>query len=1368
MATIDRWLEFQINLTDKSTVTALQAAHPAGVKISPNEAAHTYAVGGVDLGIQMTTDPVVNPGIRSAFFITGGNFPRDVQQFNRKSGGWFGIPLLFGDTIRYHWYGRFVYAGGSGTVDGEPVEDVAIAKRKFIIGFESGEAPEMQNAGSGSANVMREASRHTDGMGFYYAGSSEYITSPTQSGDAAAGTQWDRFYFRPMHEANVTSRMWRVKLAGGASRGASLNFTVDRRLVVHNIGDGGTETPIGTTSDQFEIGTWYRADILTECKAPGGNLRLYINGELVMTALGVGTGSNGGINNNDTIQNVYMGGGALGGTTDTFQCYFDDWIGAAWPTEDSDGEYVGKDWLNGSRVVMAHPSGTATGNNFLGDYRGVRGEYASTNVGASGGNVMTSIVSGDALRLTVRDEAITAVPGSIGVVAFMVAYFGKQATAGVGTLGWKFDGLIDLAAQANVTETTTNNWSRRWHRPSGQINPIANLAPFELHKVKAANINQADCYAFVLIAEHIGNFGDCDVKEDDTEGAPSGLPESIHGVHMAPYPTTPWARQQVAPTSPVIIHTGTYTGNGTIQELQFRAPVTWLMIRRATTTLATGGFWWTSLAGFHAEGEQALQPAVHALIDPAFVPAGTDDTQEQRTLVRINGAHPQVNAAAVAYQYVAFEDPGCRYMINGIFHALSTAFATREIDFKGHSTFTPRWSFMHCELHSNTSATYERGTKGPGHAANAASIMNIAENATGWTHDIGGMTADDLLMDTSVAQTKAWSAWRSDDQSSDPNKLGVVAIGSYIGDGAASRTINFATTGTKRPVYAIVQPLNATPAHHRDPSHTTNTSNAMGTGSSTATGITAGGVDSFTVGTTLNANGIVYNYFVLIGSATAGNGGWSVDGEFAVVEPDAPSDGDYDDPDDLTDPDPVPEDPDPDPGEDDEDDCDAGEVCVAATTRIVNQALLEIGSTKILTNYCTQDTIEAQTARILYEPSVRAVLHAFPWPFATKYAALALATTQPTDSDWEYSYRQPTDCIFERRISVEREGALNPTPPPFELSSDTVGGLIFTNEPNAVLEYTKRPSCVAFTGDALFREALVWHLASKMAPPVTRMADKAKFCREEFEKCIDRANAIIRPGDPGLRVTPTWQAVDNGAGAMAANVAVANVGLLRIGANTIANLLDDQSREAVAVNLIFEHELRATLRDYPWKFAKRYNDALVTVGGTSTVPVNADWQYSYRLPTDYIAVRRLPTTGTGRSFERNPKTFEVGTDDVGDLLFTGELDPNLEYTARIANTVLRADDLFRDALAWRLAASLAPSLAQVDPERQEQIGRGPEHPPDNTQRVSHKPNKAAMRQQAAVAAFRMYLRAIEKARVADANESDPEPDGDAEWIEGRS
>lgn len=1350
MATIVKYLKFTVHLTNKAQAAALQTQFPGGVFISPDAAAVTYAA-----PVQLASAPFAAPCVRSEFIIATGaqNFPTNTQQFTRKVGGWFGIPLLFGTTYNYRWYGMFAYATGStAEINGTPKEVVAIAQRKWIIGFEAPLTGEADLA-SYAEGCTREASRHPDGLGYCPRDTGGTVAVQTDAGGAAQNKKtWERLYIRcRVRPTTGDQTIWSV---GGPV--AAIRMTVDGRLAIYKVVGGITFTQLAVSTQQLTLDTWYRVDILLEYAAVGGNLSLYVNRALAMPKVIFATGQGLSQNFNHTVSTI----GGASGAGEVFEIDYDDWIGAEWPTPDSNGDFVGLDWLNGSKVQRARATGFATGNDWAGgvaDYRTLN----TINPAFPVPQFLSTIVSGGALRVNISTVDLTSQLGALGCVAFVVhATLNQQASVAgsAPTLGWKFDGLIDLAGITQVVNAV-KQWNRMY-RPSGLTVPIANLTPLELHHVKVGNVSEARCYGVSVLAELIGTFGAEDVPEDPAETVTPATFAPRKGVHMAPYPETQWARRSTPVVSPVVVHSGTYVGNAQVVELQFRAPVTWLLLKREATSGAGGEFWLSSNDGSHV-GNVSLMDGVHGLTDPSFVPAGTEDSQEQRFIVRITGDNH--NLAAATYQYIAFSDPGARFSLNGqFFHSSNVATFDNLLQ---NPNFLPECAFFQKERLSVQS--YNLYFIGPGHAAGNGSPLNT-------TQIVGGFGSLALGKVTSLAtglnfdnDWVGYGAFRSDDQSADPNKHKVIRIGTYTGDGAASRTIGWAPSGL-RPLYAIVNPVNAG-SIHRTPSNTTTQSHFISGGTVAATGITAGAIDSMTVGITLNANGIVYNYFVLLGSPTAGNGGWSIDGEFIYIEPDAPADGDDDDPDDIVEPeDPEPVDPDPEPGPDDTDDCDAGEVCVTATTREVNRALLEIGNTKFLTNYCTQDTLEARTAQLLYESSVRAVLHAFPWPFATKYAALALAVTQPNNQDWLFSYRQPIDCVFERRISVARAMGVDPTPPPFELSADSSGGLIFTNEPNAVLEYTCRPVCVAFAGDALFKEALVWHLAAKLAPPLTRMADKAKFCMDEYDKSIAKAHAILRPDDPGLRVTPTWQAQDVGVGAMAANVEVANLALLKIGAKTIASLAPDQSREGASVNLLFEHELRATLRDYPWKFAKRYNDALVLVGGTATVPVNVDWQYSYRLPTDYISVRRLATEGTGRSFERYPKTFEVGGDATGDLLFTGEDAPNLEYTARIANAVLRADHLFREALAWRLASALAPALAAADPEVQEQPGRGPEHPPDNTQRVSLKPNKATMRERAQRWAFGQYLRAIEKARIADANESEREPHGEAEWIEGRN
>jgi hypothetical protein len=295
-------------------------------------------------------------------------------------------------------------------------------------------------------------------------------------------------------------------------------------------------------------------------------------------------------------------------------------------------------------------------------------------------------------------------------------------------------------------------------------------------------------------------------------------------------------------------------------------------------------------------------------------------------------------------------------------------------------------------------------------------------------------------------------------------------------------------------------------------------------------------------------------------------------------------------------------------------------------------------------------------------------------------------------------------------------------------------------------------------------------------------------------------------------------------------VAVLNRALIRIGAQTIANLDTEQSREAEACRVLFEEELRSCLKDYPWAFATKYDAAVQIVRGParsnsnvqswssgvgyaigdvvrvasvdyyavlananqlppnatfwSTTPVKAndDWTYAYRAPADAVGVRRLiNVSGSvaglvippgafdqsggpgGRQFERQPVQFRMGEDVNGTLIFTHDPYASIEYTTRLPCCVSRADELFRDAFAWRMAASLAPSLAQVDPDAVEQHGRGPQDRPRE-----RKVTEAQLRERAALAAWRMYYSTIEKARRQDAAEQQQDPNqGDADWILGR-
>jgi hypothetical protein len=103
---------------------------------------------------------------------------------------------------------------------------------------------------------------------------------------------------------------------------------------------------------------------------------------------------------------------------------------------------------------------------------------------------------------------------------------------------------------------------------------------------------------------------------------------------------------------------------------------------------------------------------------------------------------------------------------------------------------------------------------------------------------------------------------------------------------------------------------------------------------------------------------------------------------------------------------------------------------------MINVALNRVGVNKQIANVATDPTREATVIRLVYNDAIQQTLRDFPWPFATRYAQLTQVSVTRPNSDWLYSYRQPNDCIFERRLVVSRTDVANPDTIPFQLSTD--------------------------------------------------------------------------------------------------------------------------------------------------------------------------------------------------------------------------------------------------------------------------------------------------------------------------------------------
>lgn len=169
-------------------------------------------------------------------------------------------------------------------------------------------------------------------------------------------------------------------------------------------------------------------------------------------------------------------------------------------------------------------------------------------------------------------------------------------------------------------------------------------------------------------------------------------------------------------------------------------------------------------------------------------------------------------------------------------------------------------------------------------------------------------------------------------------------------------------------------------------------------------------------------------------------------------------------------------------------------------------------------------------------------------------------------------------------------------------------------------------------------------------------------------------------------------------------VTVCNMALRHLGISKVIQALTEASQEAKACAAFFENTRDEVLGDYPWPFAM----ALATpalVAGSATAPATTEWQYSYRLPTDTIRVRRI-LSGALRDDTRETRIpFRTAQDASGALLYTdvetqaatatSNATPEIEYTREMDDPSMWPAD-FAQAVALKLAHYTAPSLTAGD------------------------------------------------------------------------
>jgi hypothetical protein len=162
---------------------------------------------------------------------------------------------------------------------------------------------------------------------------------------------------------------------------------------------------------------------------------------------------------------------------------------------------------------------------------------------------------------------------------------------------------------------------------------------------------------------------------------------------------------------------------------------------------------------------------------------------------------------------------------------------------------------------------------------------------------------------------------------------------------------------------------------------------------------------------------------------------------------------------------------------------------MASTTETCNLALSHLGVGKRIASL-TESGREAEACNLFYEHARDELLRDFPWPFAKRNAYLGLVTTlgdsdHPT-TEWQYSYRYPSDCLLARKILSEVRNDSRSSRWSYDLAADDQGTLIYSDKEEANLEYTSTLAQNPARWHSDFTMALSYRLAAYIAPLLSK------------------------------------------------------------------------------------------------------------------------------------------------------------------------------------------------------------------------------------------------------------------------------------------
>lgn len=745
-----------------------------------------------------------------------------------------------GPDILLQWVGLITFLAPV-----EETEDIpTIPQRRWVTGFEWVARQELVGVQGNEIQFSRVGSRTIDAFGFSYRGNDSLTCGHTTSDYRTFGVNqpqqsWERIYIRVRRVGTTNFIFWTAR--GQNDRGCHLSLN-GLTIEVYNRVSG----PTGTLEGSFavELDTWYRLDFILQIRTGLGTTgicQLFVNGTLTVSFTKTdGTGINAeSFHQRSTIGDIQNA------TDHEIEIDFDDWSNMDWPVDGGGNLLLESiDWFFGNHgykhrsvsVITTWTGNTETVN---------QGDSPINSVPTT----LTSNISGAQI------EGLTDLPdietmngqntsgisgGQISAIVGMISSAGNSD----GRLGYRIAGAA--AVLTTINETTGNLSQSVAYLPSGLTLPVE-ITPFSIVREKSADTVLVTQNSLVSVSENLGVWG-----PEDTDGSISveDWPNRFM-LHNCRYGNTGWGNVGAIPLAPVIAMGGTYVGNGTIQSVALPAPCHFLWI----TNNSTGG-------GVRAFGAGIAGCTNATAIINSGLRIWADATGQ--FFFTVHGANANLNQNAITYQFIAFCDPGMRFNLCGAYLHGSTGIQPKS-NILVSEDFLPQAAFIQREfvgaIDVGTGLSF--GLGGTGTLLTGTLLNPWADFAPGVINTYNN------IHNPNSSQFN-YSLWRTTEDC-----LGTMCqIFSYVGNGTSSRVINCSPLSGRFPLFAMVVPRASATGAFRTPSQAGATSiNSNGSGIIATTGITAGGIDTITVGSSLNTNGVTYDCFVIPGSDVAWENG---------------------------------------------------------------------------------------------------------------------------------------------------------------------------------------------------------------------------------------------------------------------------------------------------------------------------------------------------------------------------------------------------------------------------------------------------------------------------------------------------------------